>query len=183
MAFDVSQFKAALVGDGYRPDLFDVTVQFPSFVSLGGLAGAKTTFLCKSAQLPGSTLGMAPLFYFGREVKLAGNRTFPDWTIQIVNDEDFLIRNAFEQWFSGINDPTENVRNPAATILDGGYAVDATVQGYTKDGKSIAKQYLLQQIWPLDVSPIEVDMGQNDTIAEFTVTLAVNTILSGGIDQ
>jgi hypothetical protein len=159
--------------------LFDVSLSFPTFVAGSATAGQKTNFLCKAAQLPGSTLGLAPLFYFGRESKFAGNRTFPDWTIQIINDEDFVIRSAFEAWFSAINDPTNNVRNPAALVLDGGYAVDAQVTAYSKDG-SIATTYTLQAIWPMDLAPIEVDWQSNDTISEFSVTLAVNSILSAG---
>src|SRR6184192_3332049 len=98
MSFDITTFRTNLIGDGARPNLFEVALQFPQFVSLGSIAAPKTTFMCKSAQLPGSTIGVAPVFYFGREVKLAGNRQYADWTIQIINDEDFIIRNAFEQW-------------------------------------------------------------------------------------
>lgn len=92
MSFDVGQFRSVLSGDGARPNLFDVTLAFPSYVTLGGAAAPLTTFMAKAAQMPGATMGMAPLFYFGREVKLAGNRTWQDWTIQIINDENFLIR-------------------------------------------------------------------------------------------
>jgi hypothetical protein len=171
MAFDVTQFRTTLVGDGARPNLFDVQLQFPSFVQNGGTAASVSTFMCKAAQLPGSTLGISPLFYFGREVKLAGNRTYADWTIQVINDENFSIRNAFEQWVNGINDPIGNVRNPIATIVDGGYGSDAVVTHYSKTG-NVIKQYNIIGMFPVDVSPIEVDWGQNDAIEEFTVTLA-----------
>ncbi|MGH2612227.1 MAG: hypothetical protein ACRDFB_04155 [Rhabdochlamydiaceae bacterium] len=180
MAFNIAQFQTTLARDGYRPNLFDITMQFPSFVS-PGTAGQDITFLCKTAQLPGSTLGLAPLFYFGREVKLAGVRTYPDWTITVVNDESFNIRQAFEQWYKALNDPTLNLRQSAAIPMLGGYAVDAFVNAYTKDG-NLATQYTLQNIWPLDLSPIDTDMGANDQIAEWSLTLAVNAILVNGVD-
>lgn len=172
MAFDVTSFRTQLQQDGARPNLFDVTLQFPQWVPLAGIAGQKATFQVKAAQLPGSTVGLAPLFYFGREVKLAGNRTYQDWTVQIINDEDFQIRNAMELWVNGINDPAGNIRDPNATVLDGGYGVDAIVNQYGKTG-DIIKQYQFIGIWPMDVSPIELDWGANDTIEEYAVTFAV----------
>jgi hypothetical protein len=179
MAFDVTQFRTNLRFDGARANLFDVQLQFPAWVQLSGAAAAAAPFKVKAAQMPGTSVGMAPLYYFGREVKLAGNRTFADWTVQLINDEDFTIRNAFEQWANGINDPTANIRNPAATVIDGGYGVDAIITQYGKTGAAI-QQYQFIGIWPLDVSPIENDWNQNDTIEEFTVTLAVQYYLSSG---
>jgi hypothetical protein len=179
MAFDVTSFRTNLTGDGARANLFDISLPFPSYVSLGGQAGQLATFQAKAAQLPGTAIGMAPLYYFGREVKLAGNRQYQDWTIQIINDENFTIRSAFEQWINGLNDPILNVRNDAASVIDGGYGVDATVTQYGKDGSQI-QQYQFIGIWPMDISPIEVDWGQNDAIEEFSVTLAVQYFLSAG---
>jgi len=172
MAFDVNSFRTNLTGDGARANLFEVSLQFPPWIGGAGVAGLKSTFMVKAAQLPGSTVGVAPLFYFGREVKLAGNRTFQDWTVQIINDEDFLIRNALEAWFNGLNDPVANIRDSNADVIDGGYGVDATVIQYGKTG-DILKTYKFIGIWPIDVSPIEVDWGANDQVEEFTATFAV----------
>ena len=179
MAFDVNAFRTQLTGDGARPNLFEVQLQFPGFVFSGGAAGAKSRFMVKAAQLPGSTVGLVPMYYFGRESKLAGNRTYADWTIQIINDEDFTIRNAFEQWVNGINDPVGNIRSPAADVIDGGYGTDALVSHYGKTG-DVIKRYQIIGMFPVDVSPIEVDWGQNDTVEEFTVTLAYQYWLDPG---
>ena len=171
MAFDVTQFRTTLIGDGARPNLFDVQLQFPNWIGAGGTAASVSTFMCKAAQMPGSTIGIVPLQYFGREVKLAGNRTYPDWSITVINDENFSIRNAFEQWVNGLNDPVGNIRNPNATIVDGGYGTDATVTQYSKTG-DIIKQVNLIGMFPVDVSPLDLDWGSNDTIQEYNVTLA-----------
>ena len=96
MAFNVAEFRANMVGDGARPNLFQVSLTFPTIASNGSAASQKTTFMAKAAQLPGSTIGQVPVYYFGREMKFAGNRTFTDWTLQIINDEDFVIRNSLE---------------------------------------------------------------------------------------
>ena len=86
MAFNVAEFRSNMVGDGARPNLFSVSLVFPTLISNSTSAGIKTTFMAKAAQLPGSSVGTVPVYYFGRELKFAGNRTFPDWTLQIINE-------------------------------------------------------------------------------------------------
>jgi len=168
MAFNVNQFRSQLQGDGARPNLFEVTMPFPVF-SLPGNAQTKLTFMCKTAQLPGSTLGVVPMQYFGRELKFVGNRSFADWTITIINDEDFIVRNAFERWMNGINSHNLNVRNPVAGTPIG-YSVDGQVLQFGKAGNTI-KQYNFVGMFPTDLTPIDVDWGSNDAIEEFSVTL------------
>jgi hypothetical protein len=168
MAFNVNQFRSQLQSDGARPNLFEVSMPFPAF-SLPGNAQTKMTFMCKTAQLPGSTLGVVPVQYFGRELKFVGNRTFADWTVTIINDEDFSVRNAFERWMNGINSHNLNVRNPIATTPLG-YSVDGEVTQFGKAGNTI-KKYKFVGLFPTDITPIDVDWGSNDTIEEFSVTL------------
>jgi hypothetical protein len=169
MAFNVTEFRANLLGDGARPNLFQVSLTFPA-VANSPIAGQRLSFLAKTAQLPGSTVGIAPLFYFGRELKFAGNRSFPDWSITIINDEDFNVRNAFETWMDALNSHSLNVRNPAAfnQLL---YTADAKVTQFSKTGLPL-KTYNFVGLFPTDVSPIELDWGTNDSIEEFSVTLA-----------
>lgn len=170
MAFNVTEFRANMLGDGARPNLFSVTLVFPTFALNGTAAGQKTTFMAKSAQLPGSTVGTVPLFYFGRELKFSGNRSFTDWTLQIINDEDFLIRNALESWMNALNSHESNIRNSAA-LTSSDYSVDAVVTQYGKAG-NVLKSYNFVGVFPLDVSPIDLDWGSNDTIEEYSTTFA-----------
>ena len=175
MAFNADQFRGALVDDGARPNLFEVELGFPSYVqNVSGIA----RFMVKTAQLPGSTLGSVPLQYFGREVKIAGNRTFADWTVTIINDENFAIRNAMDAWIRGINNNQTNLRANAArnTISGGalfgntgGYAADAAVTQYRKTGGT-AKKFKFVGMFPIDITPIDLDWGSNDTVEEFSVT-------------
>lgn len=180
MPFDATAFRAQLVGDGARSNLFQVTIQFPIWLPNSVLAGQKSNFMVKAAQLPGSTVGVAPLYYFGREVKLAGNRQFQDWTVQVINDEDFLIRTTMDTWLNGINDPLTNIRNPLATVVDGGYGVDSQVVQYGKSGETL-KTYTFQGIWPMDMSPIELDWGSNDQVEEYTITFAVQSFVDNSL--
>jgi hypothetical protein len=169
MAFNIQQFRSEMVGDGARPNLFEVTMQFPAFSGIAN-AATKLTFMCKSAQLPGSTVGVVPVSYFGRELKFAGNRVFADWAVTIINDEDFVVRNAFEKWMEALNSHQLNIRNPAA-LANVNYTVNADVTQYGKTGVSL-KKYKLIGVFPSDVSPIELDWGANDQMEEFSVALA-----------
>ena len=170
MAFNVAEFRANMIGDGARPNLFQVTLNFPTIAENGVAAGQKATFMAKSAQLPGSTIGTVPVYYFGRELKFAGNRSFTDWTLQIINDEDFTIRKAIESWMNGINSHAGNVRNAGAKSATG-YTVDAEVTQYGKTG-DVLKKYKFVGLYPLDLAPIDLDWSSNDTIEEYGVTFA-----------
>ena len=177
--FNINNFRSQLTGDGARPNLFNVQIDGLAGLGLsyGGQAGQKLSFMAKSAQLPGSTLGMVPLYYFGRELKFAGNRTFTDWTIQIINDEDMVVRRAIEQWMNGIATHVGNVRNLgsggtfAQNLGQPTYTLDGIVSQYSKAGGAI-KSYRMVGMFPIDMAPIDLDWGSNDTIEEFSVTFA-----------
>jgi hypothetical protein len=170
MAFNVNSFRSQMIGDGARPNLFEVTLVLPSYVTGATEASQKLTFMAKAAQLPGSSIGSVPVYYFGRELKFAGNRTYADWTLQIINDEDFIIRNSMENWINSINNNVENKRAENAK-QPSGYSVDATVTQYVKSGGE-AKKYTFVGMFPLDIAPIDLDWGSNDTIEEFSITFA-----------
>ena len=178
MAFQISEFTSALVQDGARPNLFQVVMT--GLPNGAGQSGQPFSFLCKAAQLPGSTIGTVPLYYFGREAKFAGNRTFADWTVTIINDESFSIRNSIETWMNSINSNAGNVRlqSPVTGGGSGGqpYAIDATVNQFSKTATAgsngVIKSYNFVGMFPVDLSPIELDGGTNDTIEEFTVTFS-----------
>jgi hypothetical protein len=170
MAFNVNQFRTQLQGDGARPNLFEVRLNFPAYAQGGSVAAAKSSFMVKTAALPGSTVGMVTVPYFGREVKVAGNRTFADWSVTIINDEDFFIRNAMEAWVRGINENVTNLRSNRARTSQQ-YGVDATVIQYGKDGRQL-KSYKFVGMFPTDIAQIDLDWGSNDTIEEYTVNFA-----------
>jgi hypothetical protein len=170
MAFNVSEFRANMIGDGARPNLFSVTLTFPTIADNGTAAGQKATFMVKGAQLPGSTIAPVPVFYFGREMKFAGNRTFADWTPTIINDEDFLIRNSLESWMNAINSHTQNIRAAGVKNLTN-YTSDAIVTQYGKTG-NILKTYKFTGMFPTDIAPIDLSWDANDQIEEYGVTFA-----------
>lgn len=175
MAFDIQAFRSAMTLDGARPNLFEVAMTFPQLATAGasrdGLGVAEQIrFFCRAAQLPGTSVNPIPVNYFGRELKFAGNRTFPEWTVTIINDEDFKTRNAFELWLNGLNSHRGNLRNPAFASPTS-YTTQATVTQFAKTGEAL-KSYTFIGMFPIDVSPIEVDWSANDTIEEYAVTFA-----------
>ena len=168
MAFSVDQFRQALMLDGARPNLFQIQLTFPPIVQNG--SPRELTFLANSTQLPASTVGVARQNYFGREVKFPGNRTFQDWSINIINDETFDLRNAFEEWLNAINGNQTNVRDSGARYSSE-YSVQASVQQFSKDGL-VLKQYDFVGLFPIQVDPINLNWGTNDQIEEFGVTFS-----------
>lgn len=191
MPFNLEGFRSALQLDGARPNLFEVAMNFPT-LALGGDTNSRDglsvaeqlRFFCRAAQIPGSTVNPIPVNYFGRELKFAGNRTFPEWTVTIINDEDFKVRNAFELWTNGLNSHRGNLRNPAF-VSSTGYKVQSTVTQFGKAGDTL-KSYTFIGMFPIDISPIEVDHSANDTIEEYAVTFAYDwwesNPASGGVN-
>jgi len=161
---NINDFKAKLAGGGARANQFKVTMPFPGYAQVGGEI-EDLAFLCKGTQLPGMTLPSFTVPFRGRQIKIAGDRTFEDWTITVLNDTDFKLRNAFERWQNGINNMTDNegLTNPVD------YQVDAFIDQLDRNGATI-KSYTLRGAFPTTIAPIELAYDTNDAIEEFQVT-------------
>ena len=161
----VDDFKSKLRGGGARPNLFKATINFPGYANGDP---ELTSFLCETAQLPGSTLGQIVVPFRGRQLKMAGDRTFDVWTVTIINDTDFAIKNAMERWMNGINAHTVNtgLTNP----ID--YQADLIVEQLDKDG-STTKTYNFRGCFPTATGQIELSYEDNDTIEQFGVEFQV----------
>jgi len=166
MAFNVNEFAGALKAGGARPSLFQVQITNP----INGVADAQVPFLCKAATIPESTISAIDVPYFGRNIKLAGTRTFAEWTPTIINDEDFAIRNAMEQWSNAINSFQGNLNNAGGTAPSL-YKANALVTQYSKTGE-ILRVYDFVGIFPTEVSSMDLGWENGDAIEEFTVTFA-----------
>lgn len=160
MAFNINEFKAQLVGGGARPTLFQVQITNPITAS----ADLKLPFMVKSAALPASNLGSYQVPYFGRQVKYGGDRTFEPWTVTVINDEDFLIRNAMESWSNAINSHDSNSRS-----LPQQYKSNAIITQFGKNGSAL-RTYVFEGIYPENVDSIPMSWEATDQIEEFTVT-------------
>ena len=167
----VDDFKSKLRGGGARPNLFRATVNFPGYA--GGDVEL-TSFLCKAAQLPASVMNVIEVPFRGRQLKIAGDRTFETWTATILNDTDFTIRNSMERWMNGINSHAANtgLTNPVD------YQADLVVEQLDRD-ESILKTYNFRGAFPINVSAIDLNYETVDTVEEFTVEFAIQYWESG----
>jgi hypothetical protein len=171
--FNLTDFKGRFSLEGARPTLFEAKVFGLPFAD----SRNDFTFHCKAAQLPGKTLGVVEVPYFGRKIKVHGDQTFAEWTVTVINEENFRVRNGFELWMSTINQHVQN------TKVDLGYKAPlAFVTQYSKQG-AVVKEYKFVGMFPTDISPIDVSWESNDTIEEFTVTLQYDWWESAGVSD
>ena len=124
-----------------------------------------SSFMCEAAQLPASTVGTIVVPFRGRQLKMAGDRTFDVWTVTIINDTGFRIRDEMEKWMNAIANHADagGTQNPEL------YFTDLKVEQFDRDN-SVIKEYTFKDAWPSEVSAIDLSYGDTDTIERFTVT-------------
>jgi len=167
----VDDFKAQLKGGGARANLFKVTLNFPAYADAGD-AQAQASFLCKTAALPASSVGQFEVPFRGRVLKLPSERTFDNWTVTILNDTDFVIRDAMERWSNGISGHRFNTG-----LLDPSvYQVDLVVEQLDRDQTSgegkVIKRVDLRGAYPVNISEIALDYDTTGAIETFDVEFA-----------
>ena len=178
----IDDFKASVVNDFARPNLFQVDLNFPATLGISSDLSTFGNFTVRAANLPASQIGVVEVPFRGRVLKIAGDRTFEPWTITVMNDSGFNMRNAFEMWANSIQAANENF-TAAGTLGDAtdstGYFADMLVHQLSRDIKSdsespkITKSYKFYNVFPINISAIDLDFGNNDAIEEFTVELQV----------
>ena len=176
----ITNFRDRLVGGGARPNMFEVNITLPEQIAPNGDISQDMRFLVKAAEIPAANIGNIPVPFRGRVLPVAGDRTFDPWTVTVINDAQFNIRDAMEQWSNLINDLQFDVGdiNPAD------YQTKAEVfqlsrQSQGSGGQSAGKggeiiqtlrTYNFEGIYPNEVSSIALDYGATDQIEEFQVT-------------
>ena len=181
----ISDFKAALIGGGARPNLFEVELTtLPA-----GIAWDADNFryMCKAANLPASNIANIDVPFRGHIFKVAGDRTFDVWTVTIINDEGFRLRNAMEEWMDlisklsnnlGATDPAAYMTNAKVYQLGRGSATSSkTSDG---DANAVLKEYEFIDIFPTNISAIDLSYDSSDAIEEFTVDFQVQTFSLAG---
>ena len=184
----ISQFKSALIGGGARPNLFEVELTtLPAGISWDA---DSFRYMCKAAQLPAQVIANIDVPFRGRTFKVAGDRTIENWTVTIINDEGFVLRNAFEQWAEliakldtnlGATDPSAYMTN--AKVFQLGRGSTTSSKSSAGNSNSVLKEYEFVDIWPSNVAPIDLSYDSSDTIEEFTVEFQVqsfNAVAGGG---
>lgn len=186
----ITDFKSKLQGGAARPNLFEVSI--PSFpASVGGWDDETFQFLCKSAALPASNIAPIDVPFRGRILKVAGDRTFDTWTVTVINDEDFKLRTAFEKWINIMNklDNNTGATNPSSYMVDayinqlGRGATKFSQTNTTNATNTPLRTYKFYDIFPTNVSQIDLSYDTSDTIEEYTVEFQIQWWQAMGDDQ
>ena len=151
---NINDFKTKLAGGGARANQFKVTMPFPGYAQVGGET-EELAFLCQSTSIPAMEINTATVNFRGRPIYLAADRAFSAWTITVLNDTNFRLRDAFERWQNGIINMSDNegLVNPVD------YQVDAFIDHLDRNGVSI-KSYTLRGCFPTEIAAIDLDMDQ-----------------------
>jgi hypothetical protein len=165
----INDFKSKLRGGGARPNLFEVELAFPAGISIDNDVIENARFLVKAAALPASTIAPIDVPFRGRILKIAGDRTFETWTITVLNDTTFEIRSAMEKWMNYMN-KLDNATGVTDPVL---YQTDAIVNQLDRSG-GILRRYRFKDIFPTNISTIDLNYETTDTIQEFTVEMQVH---------
>ena len=182
----ISAFKSKLTGGGARPNLFEVQLtNLPSNVATNWDAEI-FQFMCKAASLPAQNIANIDIPFRGRIFKVAGDRTIEPWSITVINDENFQIRNSMEAWIEKMAKLSNNIGN----VSPDSYMVTAEVFQLARGGNlgnsdnkavdngsenKILKGYKFLDIFPTSVSAIDLSYDSSDAIEEFTVEFQVNS--------
>ena len=160
----IDDFKSNLIGGGARANQYRVIMSTPPAIATG-LDVNRASFLVKATSLPGQTISEIEVQFRGRQLYLAGDRTFETWTTTVINDTDFMVRNAMERWMNGINNLDENTG--LTNVSD--YTAQVTVEQLDRDD-NILKSYVLKNCWPTAVNAIELSYDTVSDIETFDVT-------------
>jgi hypothetical protein len=161
----VDDMKAKLIGGGARPNLFKVTMAFPAYVTANV---ELASYMCKATSMPASQIAAIEVPFRGRQLKIAGDRTFDPWSVTVINDTDFNVRNSFEQWMNGINQHKQNT----GLTQPSSYMADMIVEQLDKDGTT-KKTYNIRGVFPTNLGAIELSYDSENAIEEFEVEMQI----------
>ena len=179
----LDSFKSKLLGGGVRPNFFEVELAFPNLGIDANDVSDRTRFLVKGANLPASIVAPISVPFRGRELKIAGERTFDSWTITVINDSNFVLRDAFEKWMNIINKVSDNAGEVDPTVYQQEAYVhqlgrapitnQAGVPATSGNTVPILRSYHFHGVFPTNVSSIELSYDSNNVIEEFSVEFQV----------
>ncbi|HIE77277.1 MAG TPA: hypothetical protein EYP92_00360 [Candidatus Thioglobus sp.] len=155
-------------GDYARPNLFQL--------SFAGLEFGDVAAVAKAASFPAATVGVIEVPYKNRKIKVPGDRTFQDWTVTIINDEDFTVRKALMKWQEGLssfNGPTSDLGPGANSGGTPGAHRILYIDQLARAGGSKSKGQIQLEGWPSEVGAIDLSWETTDAVQEYTVTFSV----------
>lgn len=174
-ALNINNMRSQLRFGGARNTLFQITINNP----VSGKADQKLPFMAQASSLPGWTLGNIAVPFMGRKINVPGDREFRPWSIEVINDEDFALRDAFETWNNKIQTVEGNIRDlPSAESIH--YTTDAIITQLSKNGVAL-RSYEFKNLWPMEIGEIQMGWSQVDTIEVFPVTFMYDSYKVRGV--
>jgi len=161
----LTDFRNKLTGGGARANQFKVTINSDFIQDTESLS-----FLCRSASLPAMTIGEVPVFYRGRQIYVAGDRTYADWTVTVYNDGGWVARSNLENWNNALQDfgnSTVGAQDPSQY-----YGMIFVKQLDRSDNP--LRTASLYDAWPTNVAEIALAYDTVDVVEEFDVTFRFN---------
>lgn len=160
---DINGIKSAFSsGDFARGNLFEVNI--PTL-------DKNFKFRCKAANIPAGTVGVIELGYQNRKIKIAGDRTYDEWTVTVYNDDGHASREAFVEWQSLAAGTGTEISGSTPDV----YKNTALVTQFDRNGIETA-EYTISQIWPTNVGEISFDWDSNDELQTFEITFAIDYV-------
>lgn len=173
MAFNLDSFRREVADGGARPSLFDMQIAWPNSVASGANLGPTSRFFVQASQIPAATIGTIQVPYQGRKLKYAGDRTYEDLTVTVMNDEGFRLRRAFEAWSNQIAGLGAQINGTllGQPLLSGGFTTDFSLRQYARAG-FVAREYTIKGAWPTSIGTITLNWGTVDEVETYEVTFA-----------
>lgn len=171
MAFNLDQFRNQMIGGGARPNLFEMRLNLPASVSAGRVASTLSPFMVKVASVPASAVSSIDVPYFGRKIKVLGDRTFAPITITVINDENYAIRKALEEWMDRMSGHRVSTSQFRGGNTDGSYTANQEIVQYGRQG-DVLRRYSLIGAFPTTLAEMSLDWSTNDSIQEYTCEFA-----------
>ena len=168
MPFNLDQFRNTISSGGARPTLFEMFINWPSSVASGRVASSLSRFMVHVSAIPTSQVGMIEIPYFGRKIKVMGDRVFQPLTVQLFNDENFALRKAFEEWMDRMAGHRSATSQYRGGNTDGGYTTDLELVQYGRQG-DVLRTYNFVGAFPTNLAEIPLDWNTTDQIQTYAV--------------
>ena len=168
----IGNFISAFNG-GTRPNRFRITGTAPAGLATGG-SGNKMFIEthCVAATLPESIVGIIPIPFRGRMYKFPGDRSYNEWTVTVLDDTGTNNTwRMYHDWSQQFNNHETNVAIDPKQVTS--FCNDLTVEhlNHAAAGDTI-KSITLLNAWPVQVGPIQLDMGAANQLVQFQLQIA-----------
>jgi len=156
----IDEYLYAMREGGARQYLFSVYFNFPS--SIGILEDdmkKNIKYYVRTSSLPESTYEDIVIPYPGYSFKMAGNRTYADWTVSLNIDKKNDVLKIFHDWHNMIYNPQDHTYS--APIQ---YMLNQNLWMLGPDLKPTS-EYVLYAAWPKAIGNITMDYSSTELMS------------------